>query len=821
MAREQLGTAPVEDVDTVTKGWVDENRPYAEAVRIITVGAGGNFTTLNDAIKEASRYAPQYVYASNRLYHPLIEIRQLAGFVMAEQVFVVGQDLSHVAITSEDAEVTITRSALATNYGGSDENWRSGTYPAFCAARGAKLPCIKTLYSMDDSGTGAGTVGVYIFENSMGVVAYGAGVKNAGWRGLYVDGGYCYARGTVWDGAGYATGPEGTLAGVRVSNGGQANVREASVKDCASGIFCSAGWVSAIAADVSGAGSGDAGAEGYGLAVTDGGTAIASGIVADDATERGFYIANGSYCYAGASSGGVYASAANCGTNAARVEDGSTLVAPHSTLTATGNHAVSVSASRADLVSAVVTSLAGCGISASDGADINAEAATVTGTDNWGARLYASKLDAYGAKIGGTSGGVQLNTGSLLNKNGATALDGVSALSSNRMAGDVSPEGLVYGDDQRLTFRSSDSDLGLTGSTTEVVACTGALTQERTFTLYDSSSYLHKRHTVIHAGTGKNIKLYMEPGASTLLAILAPGESATVVPNGSGGWVALASTHAAVTDFNRSSLVAGVVYTYTGSSPQTPQLPLASLSTGRRIVAKNASSSTVTVSRQGSDGIYLDAGASVTSVVIPSGGSLELWSDGSEWIATSFIIPDRDEAAYVNNDVLGWTYDPATVLSGTVLPAVATLNLCRIPLRRARTITNVLAYMSGAGDTLTHSYLALFKSDGTLLGQSADQSTAWGVGGTTGLHTVPLAAPVAVAPSGANDFVWAAIYVGTATTRPTFARGMTGNATVLNAGTTSTRRRFATLAVADTATLTSITPSSMAVAGNAWWMALT
>ncbi|MGB7508881.1 MAG: hypothetical protein WA965_26020, partial [Mycobacterium sp.] len=173
------------------------------------------------------------------------------------------------------------------------------------------------------------------------------------------------------------------------------------------------------------------------------------------------------------------------------------------------------------------------------------------------------------------------------------------------------------------------------------------------------------------------------------------------------------------------------------------------------------------------------------------------------------------------SDLIGWTHDPATAtLASTILPAAATIYFCRIPLRKQETITNVILNLATVGADLVNAFVGLYKSDGTVLGQSADQSAAWGSGGSTGLKTVALASPVVVTPTSTTDFVWAVVYVGAATTLPTFSRSSTGQSSILNAGTTSSRRRFGSLALASTATLTPVTPSAMSLASSSYWMAL-
>jgi hypothetical protein len=134
------------------------------------------------------------------------------------------------------------------------------------------------------------------------------------------------------------------------------------------------------------------------------------------------------------------------------------------------------------------------------------------------------------------------------------------------------------------------------------------------------------------------------------------------------------------------------------------------------------------------------------------------------------------------------------------------------------TITNVLAFVTALGMTLTHSFLALFKSSGVVIGQSADQSTNWS--GSAGLYILPLAGgPFVCTPLGANDFVWAAIYIGTGVTMPTF---LVNNPQygAMNFGTTTARSRNASIAQADTPTLASFSPAGLSVQGQEFWLGL-
>lgn len=173
------------------------------------------------------------------------------------------------------------------------------------------------------------------------------------------------------------------------------------------------------------------------------------------------------------------------------------------------------------------------------------------------------------------------------------------------------------------------------------------------------------------------------------------------------------------------------------------------------------------------------------------------------------------------NDLLGWSFDPAIAGgSGSGQPP-AYINLYRIPLPTPITITNLLICTHArAGVLLTHSYLALFKSNGTIVGQTADQSANF-MANTYTLTTAALVGgPHAVSPLAANDFVWAALYIGTAGTMPTFQGDLGCN--VMNAGVTAARARSGYIGQADTATLVSITPANINLpgSGNDIWMGI-
>lgn len=126
----------------------------------------------------------------------------------------------------------------------------------------------------------------------------------------------------------------------------------------------------------------------------------------------------------------------------------------------------------------------------------------------------------------------------------------------------------------------------------------------------------------------------------------------------------------------------------------------------------------------------------------------------------------------------------------------------KIPLLRGLSVTNIIVALGAYGTVLTNSFVSLWNSSGTQIGQSADQSTAWESGGDTlGNVVVPLGSgPFYCPPLKANDVLYAGIYVGTATTLPKFYSAPTAGLFGANANNRSFNK-----AVANTATLGNIT----------------
>jgi len=152
-----------------------------------------------------------------------------------------------------------------------------------------------------------------------------------------------------------------------------------------------------------------------------------------------------------------------------------------------------------------------------------------------------------------------------------------------------------------------------------------------------------------------------------------------------------------------------------------------------------------------------------------------------------------------DSTLLGWTYNPGNFHQGTALATQGLLRVWRLKVPVGGSCTNILMCLTSVGSALTNSYAALWNSSGTLIGQTADQSTAWTTASPT-LKAMPLVGgPYTLA---AGDYYVGAWYNGT--TGPTFARGASLDDLLLNVGRTAPNFRAAT---ANTSLTTTAPPS--------------
>ena len=140
----------------------------------VTVGAGGDFATINAAVLHLSRFTPDLGVTA--------EVELLSGFIMMEQLFVEGLDLGWITITGIDAETVINEPSLT-------RVLTVGARPAFGVINGT-LPTIGQLFVF----SGKGSVndlrsGVMAAEVGSATILEGYGVKNVGAFGIYATSG--------------------------------------------------------------------------------------------------------------------------------------------------------------------------------------------------------------------------------------------------------------------------------------------------------------------------------------------------------------------------------------------------------------------------------------------------------------------------------------------------------------------------------------------------------------------------------------------------------------------------------------------------------
>src|SRR5690625_1253854 len=138
---------------------IDENKAgILNESLLYTIGEGGDFNTLNEALTQLSRIKTSHI---NEGYD--IELKFLSGYVVREQTFIRNIDLSYITLTSEDSEVFVD---ITGN---------------IIRAINAKAPNINVLFNMDKKGS----TGLHLERNSSIYVHRGCGVKNAGLHGIH------------------------------------------------------------------------------------------------------------------------------------------------------------------------------------------------------------------------------------------------------------------------------------------------------------------------------------------------------------------------------------------------------------------------------------------------------------------------------------------------------------------------------------------------------------------------------------------------------------------------------------------------------------
>lgn len=164
---------------------IEEAKPDVFGDKIVTVGAGGDFATINEAIAYLSTIYPPYKPSGINY-----EVKILDGTIINEQIWVERVDLSYITITSDNADNTVQ--VDVTGWTGVTHDTR-GNRPFFSAEYGARLPCIKCLFSAIVPAGGWTSdnqaVGYFCNRGSTGVIAGSVGANevlaNVGFENFY------------------------------------------------------------------------------------------------------------------------------------------------------------------------------------------------------------------------------------------------------------------------------------------------------------------------------------------------------------------------------------------------------------------------------------------------------------------------------------------------------------------------------------------------------------------------------------------------------------------------------------------------------------
>jgi hypothetical protein len=172
--------------------------------------------------------------------------------------------------------------------------------------------------------------------------------------------------------------------------------------------------------------------------------------------------------------------------------------------------------------------------------------------------------------------------------------------------------------------------------------------------------------------------------------------------------------------------------------------------------------------------------------------------------------------------LIAWNYDPSG--AGTTWVPTSTTNgylfLTAMILRQSATLTNIVYGLSGAqtsGLTSGENLIGLYNSSGTLLTQTADQTTIWSTTADQKVNTVPWATQQTNLAAGKYyvGFLYNGVVTGAALNFKASGAGTTANA-----GQTGANMRYGVITGTATSLPGSITLSSMATPSpfNSQWL---
>jgi hypothetical protein len=162
-----------------------------ESNTTVTVGTGGDFSSMNAALEYLHRLKPRYDVDG-----VIATINLLSGFTVEEQIIIYGLDLGWVEITGADSSTTVSTSAITKTPLMNDYGWE--IRPVFAALRGGVLPRIKQVFRADSNTLF--TTGVLCAESGSTVNISDGGFENFGNNGIYAYyGGSIFAYNSSFD----------------------------------------------------------------------------------------------------------------------------------------------------------------------------------------------------------------------------------------------------------------------------------------------------------------------------------------------------------------------------------------------------------------------------------------------------------------------------------------------------------------------------------------------------------------------------------------------------------------------------------------------
>lgn len=169
------------------------------------------------------------------------------------------------------------------------------------------------------------------------------------------------------------------------------------------------------------------------------------------------------------------------------------------------------------------------------------------------------------------------------------------------------------------------------------------------------------------------------------------------------------------------------------------------------------------------------------------------------------VAASATELRPADHGLIAWNYPPYAAVSTALAPVAGTVYVMKIPIPKARLITNVILGLNGPGSGLTagQNFAALHSSAKTLLSATADQTTAWGAAASG-----PLIMPLSVAQAVAAGYVYVT-FLSNGTTPPPLNRAA-GN--INNVGLTNATAAFATAGTAQTSMPATITTTAYTTA---------